>query len=54
MYDKREIQNHGKGTPQTISKRDRERKSNRIFEDETVLVDAIGFRMSKNEVGHIK
>ena len=24
-----------------------------IFEDAKVLVDAIGFRMSKNEVGHI-
>ena len=24
-----------------------------IFEDAKVLVDAIGFKMSKNEVGHI-
>ena len=42
-----------KENPQAISKRYREGNGTEIFEDSKVLVDAIGFKMSKNEVGYI-
>ena len=37
---------------QSAIKMDRGRVTE-IFEDAKILVDAIGFKMSKNEVGHI-
>ena len=53
MMKKEEYKTTLKENPQAISKRYREGNGTEIFEDSKVLVDAIGFKTSKNEVGHI-